>query len=211
MKKFLAFILLVLSLFNLGCNSKLNSVTNNISELQLTYYIYEDDDYTISLISGIREKDYILDGISTESKNYCVLMLEQTNFQELNNINIRINGKDNLITPLLNPYNNNYVYDLEIPLSSDNLISVSFDDKFFSLENLAVNFAYSYKTCINSIINDDKLLEFFNGNKFNGEVFIRLIKLKDFDNIFYQILFVSTDFSSVQYVINPNTLENINI
>lgn len=211
MKKFLVFILFVLSLFNLGCNSKLNSVTNNISELQLTYYIYEDDDYTISLISGIREKDYILDGISTESKNYCVLMLEQTNFQELNNINIRINGKDNLITPLLNPYNNNYVYDLEIPLSSDNLISVSFDDKFFSLENLAVNFAYSYKTCINSIINDDKLLEFFNGNKFNGEVFIRLIKLKDFDNIFYQILFVSTDFSSVQYVINPNTLENINI
>lgn len=211
MKKFLVFILLVLSLFNLGCNSKLNSVTNNISELQLTYYIYEDDDYTISLISGIREKDYILDGISTESKNYCVLMLEQTNFQELNNINIRINGKDNLITPLLNPYNNNYVYDLEIPLSSDNLISVSFDDKFFSLENLAVNFAYSYKTCIDSIINDDKLLEFFNGNKFNGEVFIRLIKLKDFDNIFYQILFVSTDFSSVQYVINPNTLENINI
>ncbi len=211
MKKFLVFILLVLSLFNLGCNSKLNSVTNNISELQLTYYIYEDDDYTISLISGSREKDYILDGISTESKNYCVLMLEQTNFQELNNINIRINGKDNLITPLLNPYNNNYVYDLEIPLSSDNLISVSFDDKFFSLENLAVNFAYSYKTCIDSIINDDKLLEFFNGNKFNGEVFIRLIKLKDFDNIFYQILFVSTDFSSVQYVINPNTLENINI
>ncbi len=211
MKKILVFLLLILSLFNLGCNSKLNSVTNNISELQLTYYIYEDNDYTISVISGIREKDYVLDGVSTESKDYCVLMLEQTNFKEINSVNIRINGKDNLITPLLNPYNNNYVYDLEIPLSSDNLISVSFDDKFFSLENLAVNFEHSYKDCINSVISDDKLQEYFSGINFNGEVFIRLIKLKDFDNIFYQILFVNTDFSSLQYVINPNTLENVNI
>lgn len=211
MKKFFVFLLILLSIFNIGCNSKLNSVTNNISELQLTYYIYEDNDYTISLISGIREKDYVLDGVSTESKNYCVLMLEQTNFKELSSVNIRINGKDNLITPLLNPYNNNYVYDLEIPLGSDNLISVSFDDNFYTLENLAINFNHSYKDCINSILNDDKLQDFFVNNKFNGEVFIRLIKLKDFDNVFYQLLFVNTDFSSIQYVINPSTLENVNI
>ena len=211
MKKFIFTLLLIFSFFNLGCTTKMNSVINNISELQLTYFNYEDSKVSISLISGIREKDYVLNGYSTSSVDYCVLMLEQNTFTEINNINIRINGKDNYITPLLNPYNNNYVYDLEIPLDEKSLVSISYDDNFYTLTNIAVDFEYDYKDCLNSIIHDSNLSHLFNKNNFNGEVFIRLIKLKDFNNIFFQFLFVGTDFQSIQYIINPFTLEKVNI
>lgn len=211
MKKILISILLLLFIFNIGCSYKINSVLNNLSELQLTYFIYEDENYSISLISGIREKDYELNGISTENKNYCVLMLEQLNFKEISSLNIRINGKDNFVSPLLNPYNNNYVYDLEISIAKDSLISIAFEDNFFTLNNIAINFNYDYKQCLKKIIKDEKLINYFNGGDFIGEVFIRLIKLKDFDNIFYQIVFVIDCYNSTQYIISPYNLENLSI
>ena len=182
-------------------------MTDNISELQQSYFLYENDEYNISLISGIREQDYAFDGISNEKVDYCVIMIETTEKIEIKTLTLRIDGQNFTVSPLLNPYNNNYVYDFERPLDNNSIISVSFNDHFFALENIANNLEYTYKDCLKKISKNEKISKFFINNNFNGEIFIRLIKLNDFENIFYQIVIVNSINETEQFLINPYTLE----
>lgn len=210
MKKIILFLMVICSVFYFyGCNLKLQQLTDNISELQTTYFLYEDDNYSISMISGIREKEYILDGHHTENINYCVVMIEQTTFDTIDNINLRVNGNDYTASPLLNPYNNNYVFDFEMAVVKQSIVMLSFCDKFFTLTNIMQDLKYSHIDCLKDLIKSHKIDYYFQNNNFSGEIFVRVIKLKEFDAIYYQILFVDKNSNAKQFLISPNTLEYV--
>lgn len=209
MKKLLFTLLVVISLFQIyGCNNSLNSkISSNISELQNQYFYFEDDELAVSLISGNRESYYSLDGKSTNLKTYCVLMVEQTTFKEIKNLSVFINEKEFNITPLLNPYNNNYVYDFETQINSSDAIKLKIFDKEIDLENKICNFKLSAKDCLNLAIKENKnaLKLLCNKNAFSGEVFIRIVKIKSYDLFVYQILFVDENHNTIQCLVNPIT------
>lgn len=210
MRKFISFIVISLCILQtFSCNSNFfTEITNNISEIQNNYYYFEDENYAISLIMGQRESEYSLNGVSTPLKNYCVLMIEQTNFEQINQVKIKINNQIFDINPILNPYNNNYVYDLETSFKSISNISVCIkDDNSFILENKTNNFRINALNSLNIAIKEKKenLKGWFIKNKFNGEVFIRIIKIKSLDLFEYQILFVSKNYQTIQCLVNPIT------
>ena len=209
MKKIVILMLIIISLIQIyGCNNSFYAqITNNISELQEQYFYFENNDYAISLISGKRENDYCPDGKSGNLKDYCVLMIEQTNFKQLESIKIFINEKELNATLLLNPYNNNYVYDFEINLLSTDIIKVELFEKMFELENKTVNFKLSALDTLKLTIKQNKkyIKSLFKNDIFNGEVFIRIIKIKGYNLFVYQILFVDENHNTMQYLINPIT------
>ena len=213
MKKIMFLLIIIVSIFQItSCNiSATNLVYNNASEIQDSYYYYENEHLNISLISGQRETEYLLNGVNTPLKQYCVLMIEQVVFEEIQLIQILINENFYSGTPLLNPYNNNYVYDYEMQIDNEETIevrlSINNQESSYVLNNATNNFKYSTKQCLKTAINknNEQLKTYFINNQFNGEVFIRIIKMKNFDLFVYQFLFVDINQNSFQCLVNPFT------
>ena len=158
-KKLIIFTLLALCVFSLtacGKKEEINLANYTIEERD-ALYTANDDIYSVSLSSGLREIDYNLDGIINEKTNFALLTFNRNNNQPLANdtysYSVKIN--EEIKTGFLekNPTNNSYSADLEteIPINAIVEVKISFTGYNFNqtLNNTYSEFTVDKSTALN--------------------------------------------------------------
>lgn len=82
MKKLISLILCFFTLFLLACDSPMEKRERNLSELRDEVMVAAGDGMKISLISGVREDPFVIDGAPGEKKPFTVVTITPDGFNE---------------------------------------------------------------------------------------------------------------------------------
>lgn len=198
-----------------GCNKVLSGAKNNISEVRQNIYIGQTDSIVASFMSGKREEDYVINGVSTPLIEFGVIAVS------LQNVNVGysktgqytlLHGDQNFSGTLqLNPFDNSYVADIGQIIDGDSMtITVtigSFSDEVrLTKANTSWNIDHNEALkiackCLKSDLKD------WTKKGFDGEVYIKIIhdsKISDKDYFWY-VSFVNTSGSQHSVIIDTNT------
>lgn len=220
MKKIYYFIPLMLVCIVLaGCSNLYKSVKNNVSEVRQNIYTGESQSLVGSFMSGKREEDYVINGVSTTSIEFGVIAVS------LQNINVGyaktgqytlISGKDTYSGELqLNPFDNSYVADIGTIIDSDDEIILKVSIGSFSDEvtlskintSWSINHNDALKLACKTLKSDLKGWNTKTG--FDGEAYVKIIhdsKISSTDYFWY-ISFVNTTGTMHSVIIHPITGE----
>ena len=118
MKKVIGFMLLCFTICLTGCNSLkvYDYAKNNIAEYRQNLYVGENENIFVSLTSGCREKDYVVNGFCTEPIEFAVLtfnLKQDVSVPETVNYVLTVGTAryDGLLEK--NPYKGSYVCDIK--------------------------------------------------------------------------------------------------
>ena len=218
MKKFYIFIFIIIfsSLILVSCmDNTYNLALNNISEIRENILVYKDDDIYVSFMSGTRESDYRLDGVSTTKTNFAVVNLEILNeIFDFNSKNVSysmiindIKYEDKMLN---NPYDNSFVADLKINATSIDHCEISFkiDDitKTVILSTITENWDIKAKDGLRIVCTDlkDYLKQHIYDNALNAEIFIKVVYNDKYsEGYFWYIQLVTTNGNVYTEIINP--------
>ncbi len=209
MKKF-AFLLIILCLPLLnGCQtSTQNLVKNNMSEITEDYYLFENQDFSLSVSVGRRENPYLIDGIHHDTVDFSLITLKDKNLaltaKEIE-CKVFINNLESKIILEYNPIANAYMGDLGFAIKKDQNLEFEINNFKFSCPLISQNFLISWQDALNSSIEKFKeLLEKnISNNTLNGECYLKILGLKgDDDNLFWCFTFVGRDYKSYNLIIS---------
>lgn len=220
-KKFLVLIMLVGCLFSLSACGKTKLDFNNyIIEERNTLFTAQDELYSVTLSSGLREENYAIDGKVNNLVDFAVLTLIRNDSNPLANDTytyiITINNEPYTGTLTKSAIDNSYVADLQINVPADAQVKAqiaftgySFDE---DMENTSVGFNINSKKAI-EIANKELSKTALNLTKNNGskiEVVVKL--LKDFSNselktYYWYVGAISTNGETLGILIDTNSGE----
>ena len=75
-KKVTAVLLVIIASFCAGCSGELERNYNRISEIRDELLVANGTDFTVEIISGVRENPYIIDGKSSSKSNFTVITVK---------------------------------------------------------------------------------------------------------------------------------------
>ncbi len=160
-KKILIFMLLAVSLISLSAcgRSKIN-LSEYLIEKRTNLYTAEDELYSVTFSSGMREQDYELDGVITNMVEFGILTLSRLDCNPLANdtytYTVQIN--DQIYTGFLEPsqVDNSYVADVGVSAPNDATITVQITFTGYSFNEELSNTSNSFS------VNADKAIEIAN-------------------------------------------------
>lgn len=223
----LILVLVASSIFLFACKAKKPNenldLTKHLIEVRDVMFISSDEEYTISLLSGEREKDYSLDGQISELVPFGVLILNRTDGSAINseNITYAITFDESYYTGNMekSPYDNSFLVDIETSVPQDSQVSVTINlgggqvvDK--TLECVSKNFAVSKDRAIELATSNLKS----NISKLNKsgewEAYVRI--LKDYSDIenktyYWYIAFIGSDGSTAGILIDSANEEIVSL
>lgn len=187
---------------------------NNVAEVRQNLYVGESENLKVSLNSGFREKDYVVNGFCTESVEFGVLTfvfkVEHSLPETINYVltvgTIRFDG---LLEQ--NPYDGSYVCDVKKLIDSTDVISAKIiaGDFVESVEIKSVseswNVNYDNALRLACLELKTELTSFIENDEFYGECYIKIINDEEVgkDNYFWYVNFVSRKGKTYAVVINP--------
>ena len=190
-----------------------NLVKENISEHRQNILVYSDDNYYVTFMSGLRENNYKTDGISNEKVDFSIISFNLLNKEEKieDGVNYKttINGIEYSGQLLNNPYDNSYVIDLSINTTElDNLTIVfSYNSKNITINLTKINDSWKIDglkalkiVCDNY---KDYLKQGIQDNKFNGEVYIKVVHNDKYSQDYYWYIQIVSGKNSYSAIINP--------
>ena len=219
MKFFLIILSLVTILFT-GCTkTKYSYLKDNIAECRELVFEGEKDNIKASLICGIRESKYLMDGYATEPKEFGVLTFHIGNIDDFDiskaNYVISINSTRYDGDLIQNPFDKSLVADIGKAVEKTSKINakiiigefvceirlslVGSDFKIDADEALNI-FADNYKDEISSLIKKGAL---------NGEVYLKLVNDADqnISDYYWYVNMVSRENKNYSLIISPYTGE----
>lgn len=227
MKKYkygFSFLVLCLSVIMLsGCfNNKLyNLSSNKLAEVRYNLYHGKTNDIEVSLMSGKREKDYIINGYCTEPVEFGVLTYK------ILDENLELNGEQFFVLVVgttrydgnleKNPFDGTYVADLKKIIQSDLKITAKIMIGTFvheteltsATKDWAVNHEEALKIACKEL--KTELETFIENGEFAAEVYVKIITDKEFnkesDTYFWYVNFVNINGKTLAIIINPTTKE----
>ena len=180
-----------------------------------------DDLYSVSLSTGMRESDYNLDGVVGEKVEFGVLTFSRNDNNPLSNDQysyvVKINEESVSGNLEKNPVNNSYVIDLEmsVPVDATVAVQINFTGYTFkeTLTNTSSDFTVDSTTAL-TIANKELKTELENitSNNTNIEVVMKILKDSsntELNNYFWYIGVVSTTGDTLGILIDANTSEVI--
>lgn len=185
-KKILCLLVLVASLFGLSaCKSTKIDLNDYLIEERNSIFTAEDSDYSVTFSTGMREKNYALDGVKNEMVDFAVLTLARIDRQPIQTSAceyiLTINDevlRGNLAKSELD---NTFSCDLEKAVSAESQIHVqiNFDGYTFEkdLANTTSEFTVDKAAAIklaNSELGEE--LNNFNKDKNNFEAVMKIVK-----------------------------------
>ena len=204
-------------LFSVGCsnvNYFYKFANENIAEVRKNMYVGETDNLKVSLISGMREKDYVINGLATDLVEFGVLTFmfkTEVSLPETVNyvLTIGTTRYDGVLEQ--NPYDGSFVCDIKKVVNSADVITAKIIAGEF-VESVEV------KSVINGWNVDDanalklacselkgELNNFIENDEFYAECYIKIINDPDVDknNYFWYVNFVGRNGNNYAVVINP--------
>lgn len=219
-KKFFVSIICVLCLCVMyGCQNKniFNMALNNIAEVRELMFVGETNNINVSLISGHREQDYVVNGYSTDLIEFGVLT-----FQILSNnimpqtvnyvLTIGTTRYDGVLEH--NPYNDTYVCDIQKAVKTGQTIYakiiagefVESVELFLVTTNWVLDYKDALKTACSELNNE--LKSFVVNEQFCGECYIKILNDNELTNTYYwYVNFVSRDGKNYAVIVDPITAE----
>lgn len=216
MKKVIGFMLLCFTICLTGCNSLkvYDYAKNNIAEYRQNLYVGENENISVSLTSGCREKDYVVNGFCTEPIEFAVLtfnLKQDVSVPETVNYVLTVGTAryDGLLEK--NPYNGSYVCDIKKIIESQEVITakiiagdfVDYVELKTVTEKWNVNYDNALRLACVELKNE--LSEFIENNEFYAECYIKIINDETIseNNYFWYVNFVSKTGKTFAVVIDP--------
>ena len=204
-------------LFSVGCanvNKFYNFANKNIAEVRKNMYVGETDNLKVSLISGLREKDYVINGFATELVEFGVLtFMFKTDVALPETVNyvltIGTTRHDGVLEQ--NPYDGSFVCDVKKVVDSNDVITAKIIAGEFveSVEVVSVLSGWNVddvnalKLACSEL--KSELNDFVENDEFYAECYIKIINDPDVDknNYFWYVNFVGRNGKNYAVVINP--------
>ena len=205
-------IVLMIALFGIvfatfGCSlSTQDLISENISEVTKVYYMGECESFYCTLAIGEREENYLMNGQTSDKKDFALLSIvpEENNHQNLIKSKIFIDGVESEVELEINGLNHNFMVDLEKSLSGNEKIEVEFENKKIELKNISKNFGIDYLKALEiaSVEMEDKILFKKQNKNLNSEFYLRILdkKANGFDGMFWCFTVVNIDNESYSVV-----------
>ena len=220
------FLLFFVFLF-VGCNNSsiYEKLLNNIAEVRQELFVGSNEDGECSLICGIRESEYVLNGKATTSKEFGVLTFKLKNYGDISKAEgykIKTKNEEYYGDLEQNPYDGSWVADIgKIIKLEDYIVAyVYVEDREigFSLSSVSENFNISYIDAI-KIVSDrynKELKNFVKKKEFCGEMYVYIIEGDSLSGDYYwQVKVISAYGDSVNVFITASNGDivssNINI
>ena len=214
MKKFFVFFILIPLLFvcvyfvykDVG-KSK---IYNNSSQIEQNYFNVKTNRYFAEIYFGEREIIYEFDGISTPKKDYGLIKVnvfnDDNNAKNVNCI-LKINDKSINLNLIKNPFENNFVFDVEILCKNTDIIEIfipNIDEDFNKMNCISQNFKSNYNQALEMGYNFFK--EFIKNNKYECYLTILFEKFNNNTNYFWSFVLQTTDYKSKSLIMDIDDL-----
>ena len=223
MKKFkivLMSLCLVMCLFFLfGCDKDSNSgqgdmYQSNLSECRKNLFVSKNANYLVTLTSGQRESDYIMDGKASSLVDFGVITLKFEKVFAGSKLQFELKIDDDTYAGEFerNPYDNNFVYDIGKQVSDSSKVSiylVDFDDNL-ELDCLSKDWKFNYKDALKIFVDKHKkeIEACSENNKLQGEIYIKIVaEDNNLGDIYWYCLLVAQNGEMYASLISVNTGE----
>ena len=203
-----------------SCSNKYeNILKNNTAEVREFVLEGKSDNINASLICGLREKDYVINGYATELIEFGILTFDIENINDYNETiatyvllvgTVRYDGDLQK-----NPFDNTLVADIKTIInSSENVTAKIIIGDFtqeIKLKNVCNNWSVDseevYKIVAKNFKDDIKQLII--NNVFNGEVYVKIINDADINvgDYYWYVNIVNRTGRKLSLIISPHTSE----
>ena len=219
------FFFVCIGLVLVGCSDYVyEDLMNNIAEVRQFLLEGSNESGRCTLVCGIRESDYVLNGVATEGQEFGVVSfyLNEIEYNKEYNFRLKTPKEEYMGYLEKNPYDGSLVADIGkiIDYSEYVVAEIIIDEKEigFSLNSISDNFKIDYMEVIKNFSNIYKkeLKSIKQNNKFKAELYVKIIEDVTFDGKYYwQVKVISTLGDSITALIsveNGNVMaSNINL
>ncbi|MBE5736507.1 MAG: hypothetical protein E7356_04075 [Clostridiales bacterium] len=208
-------LIIVILVFLSGCAGGIEKdMWDNMSEYREVMLQGRSEGVYATLISGLREKDYKMDGVSTEKIPFGVITVDLVRGAiEEYSYNLFIGTEKYEGTFDINPHNNTLIADISkcVDANENVVLDIVGGDSKISvkLKNVNLNWAMDARDCVKILLDKYKtqIKSLYDKNNFNAEVYIKIIDEWDEygEEFFLYISVVAKDDRSISMLISPHT------
>lgn len=177
----------------MGCSvDAKGEVLDNISDIRYNIFCAESSDFTVNLMSGMREIPYAYDGVSNKKCEFGILTLnfKTKNLPKTFDYLLEIDGYEYAGILEENPYDHSYMTDIEKLVDCESAVYFSFGEL---IKNMVLNcesadweIKYADALEIGYTCLETDLLKLFENKKFKAECYLKIICDKNsISNPFY--------------------------
>lgn len=200
-----------------GCGKDyIHIIYDNLSDIREIMYEGSNDLCYASLICGQREKDYILNGVSTTLVPFGIITCEGICGEDIDYILI-VNGTNYEGVLQKNPFEDNYMADIGKIVDFDEVtLHININEKTIELKLFRVDNEFKYKSSdvIKFVSNEyrDVIKQFIERGVFKGEVYLKILSDENSgEKKFWYFNIISTNGKSFVVVISPYNLNVLSV
>lgn len=217
--KFIFFVLMCVSVLLSGCMSSLErKLHENIAEHREFVLYGKNDDMSVSLMCGVRESDYKINGYATEIIEFGVLTvtIDSENIVKENSEYILFVGTEKYSGMFeINPFDESLVADIKEIVDKNANVSVVIKlesgDVALKLQNVDSDWVIDSEDCFKIVADKykDELKKFINNGNFEGEIYVKIMNdEKDLvEDFYFLISLYGRTGKSINIILSPKTGE----
>lgn len=213
----ISFCLVFCLFFLFGCKNNNNgqlhqSYEENLSEYRQNLFVCKTEDYLVTLTSGKRETNYIMDGKTSTLTDFGVITVKFEKLPASGKLQFELKvDADTYVGEFeINPFDNTFVYDISKQVSDESAVSlylVEFDETL-NLECLSKNWEVDYKEALNIFAEKhaSEISENMVNKTLKGEIYIKTVaENTNLSDIYWYCLLVCESGEMYASLISVNT------
>ncbi|MDD3862399.1 MAG: hypothetical protein PHV79_00885 [Clostridia bacterium] len=165
-----------------GCGYNIkDEMINNLSDIRYNLFEAKTLDLRVTLMCGLREEPYDYNGVSNAKVEFGVISVHFSNLaeRETYDFNLKVNDKEFSGELEKNPYNHNFMADIESLVNDDAQIYLSIE----SIENelmlvcINKNWQIQYQDALEiaTVQLEEEAKKFFQKRKFAAECYLKIL------------------------------------
>lgn len=215
MKKRVSVLLILCCFFLFGCAKPIEKREPNISELRDEVMVAQSDRMKITLMSGVRENPFVIDGAAGEKQPFTVVTVTPSGFNDGASFNyelyigdVKYGGKFSK-----HPFKNTWSFELAERVGGTAAITVTSDGyaENFELKSVKTEemIGADYALEIAEIRLKNRIKEMTDGGNLNAELYIRFLEnpISSDGGYYWYVAFVPDKYVVYAVLIDPVTKE----
>ncbi len=215
MKKICVLIISVFCLILMcGCgyNNIVQLASENVAECREVMYVGSNQHIKVNMISGMRERNYVVNGYCTEGIEFGVITFTILDDIEIDNANYVLTVGTTRYDGLLerNPYDLTYMCDIKKNINTSEVVTAKIIAGEFvecvELVNITNNWNVNSDNALKIAVSQlsKQLKPFVDNGEFKGECYIKIVSDDEINDVYYwYVSFVGRDNTKLAVIIDP--------